>query len=184
MKSFRVSTITLMVAVAVCFLWTTGCAKKAVSQGEVAPAPTAAAPAPEVKKAAEPAPVKAAEGEVKEKAEAKVETELDDVRFDFDKSALRAQDREVLKKHADFLMQNKNYTVVIEGNCDERGTDEYNLALGERRAVEAQKYLISLGVEKERIKTISYGKERPLDPGHNEEAWAKNRRDHFVLTLK
>jgi peptidoglycan-associated lipoprotein len=69
----------------------------------------------------------------------------------------------------------------IKGNCDERGTVEYNMALGRERADEAAKYLIDLGIEKERIKTISYGKERPLDPGHNETAWAKNRRDHFIV---
>ncbi|MFH0985273.1 MAG: peptidoglycan-associated lipoprotein Pal, partial [Candidatus Omnitrophota bacterium] len=115
---------------------------------------------------------------------AKADIELADINFDFDKSALRAKDREILKGHAEWLMKNKDYTVLIEGNCDERGTTEYNLALGERRASEAMKYLVGLGVEKERIKTISYGEERPLDPGHNEEAWAKNRRDHFVIKMK
>jgi peptidoglycan-associated lipoprotein len=74
--------------------------------------------------------------------------------------------------------------VLIEGHCDERGTTEYNLALGERRAKEAKKYFVELGIDGKRIKTISYGKERPLDPGNNEEAWAKNRRDHFVVTPK
>jgi peptidoglycan-associated lipoprotein len=107
---------------------------------------------------------------------------LENIHFDFDKSVLRKEDRAILKKHAAWLMENKNYTVMIEGNCDERGTDEYNLALGEKRAMEAKRYLKTLGVDASRIKTISYGKERPLDPGHNEEAWAKNRRDQFVLT--
>jgi Outer membrane protein and related peptidoglycan-associated (lipo)proteins len=92
--------------------------------------------------------------------------------------------RETLKQHADKLTQNKNYNVLIEGHCDERGTTEYNLALGERRAKEAMKYFVELGIDGKRIKTISYGKERPLDPGNNEEAWAKNRRDHFVVTPK
>ncbi|MGZ6220637.1 MAG: peptidoglycan-associated lipoprotein Pal [Syntrophales bacterium] len=107
--------------------------------------------------------------------------EMEDIRFDFDKSTLRPKDRAILDRHADLLMQNKNYTLVIEGNCDERGTTEYNMALGQRRAMEAKKYLVNLGVEDARIKTISYGKERPLDPGHTEEAWAKNRRDRFVV---
>jgi len=80
------------------------------------------------------------------------------------------------------MAANKNVTVLIEGNCDERGTVEYNLALGEKRAQSAMKFLVDLGVDKARIKTISYGKEKPLEPGHNEEAWAKNRRDHFVVT--
>jgi peptidoglycan-associated lipoprotein len=81
----------------------------------------------------------------------------------------------------------KKYPVMkfqIEGHCDERGTGEYNLALGERRANSAKNYLVSLGISAARISTISYGKERPLDPGHNEEAWAKNRRDHFVVLSK
>ncbi|MGO9136210.1 MAG: peptidoglycan-associated lipoprotein Pal [Syntrophales bacterium] len=107
--------------------------------------------------------------------------ELEDIHFDFDKSNIKPNDRAVLDKHADWLMKNKNYTLLIEGNCDERGTVEYNMALGQRRAAEAKKYLVNLGVEEARIKTISYGKERPLDPAHTEEAWAKNRRDHFVL---
>jgi peptidoglycan-associated lipoprotein len=72
----------------------------------------------------------------------------------------------------------------MEGHCDERGTVEYNLALGERRANQAKNYLVSLGISSARISTISYGKEKPLDPGHNEEAWAKNRRAHTVVTAK
>jgi peptidoglycan-associated lipoprotein len=187
MKKNRISVIMIMVATLVCFLWVAGCAKKAVQQSE--------GPAPVAEKAVEKAPgekpvAKAptpTEGAVKERAAEAVGpkvADLADIRFDFDKSTLRSGDREVLKGHADWLMKNKNATVLIEGNCDERGTTEYNLALGERRAAEAMKYLVSLGIGKERIKTISYGEERPLDPGHNEEAWAKNRRDHFVITLK
>ena len=86
-----------------------------------------------------------------------------------------------LKNGAPAYLKYKEYKLVIEGHCDERGTAEYNLALGQKRADEAAKYLADLGIEKDRIKTISYGKEMPLDPGHNEEAWAKNRRDHFVV---
>ena len=77
-----------------------------------------------------------------------------------------------------------NVKIQIEGHCDERGTIEYNLALGERRANSAKKYLISLGMPADQISTISYGKEKPLDSGHNEEAWAKNRRDHFIILSK
>jgi len=109
---------------------------------------------------------------------------FEDIHFDYDKYYLKPEARESLKKNTAWLAKNKNYTVVIEGNCDERGTVEYNLALGERRAAEAMKYFVELGIDKKRIKTISYGKERPLDPEHNEEAWAKNRRDHFIPTLK
>ena len=197
MKRFRISRIIMMTAVLVCFLWATGCAKKAV-QGDVSSSAQTAAQtsAGEVKEAPEvkPEPVAKAEpepaqgGDAKETAAAPAATtksaEIEDIHFDYDKSVLRPEDREILKRHADWLKQNKNATVVIEGNCDERGTTEYNLALGERRANEAMNYLVGLGIEKERIKTISYGEERPLDPGHNEEAWAKNRRDHFVITIQ
>jgi len=72
----------------------------------------------------------------------------------------------------------------VEGHCDERGTNEYNLALGERRANAAKRYLLSLGISSDRISSISYGEEKPLDPGHNEEAWAKNRRGHFIILSK
>ena len=106
---------------------------------------------------------------------------LNDINFDFDKSNIRPGDGQILSDHAAFLLKNKNVKIVIEGNCDERGTAKYNLALGERRAKEAKKYLVNAGVDSKRIKTISYGKERPLDPGHDEDAWAKNRRDHFVV---
>ncbi len=189
MKKCRISIITIMVTVLVCALWMAGCSKKAVQQGDTTGAQTAGTAQSGVEKApvpqkAEPGTERAVEGEAKEKAAATAAIDLEDIRFDYDKSVLRPQDREILKKHGDWLMKNNTYTVLIEGNCDERGTTEYNLALGERRANEAAKYLIGLGVEKERIKTISYGEERPLDPGHTEEAWAKNRRDHFVVKLK
>ncbi|MEN6624337.1 MAG: OmpA family protein [Smithella sp.] len=81
-------------------------------------------------------------------------------------------------------MKNKVAGIVVEGNCDERGTAEYNMALGQKRAQEAKKYLVNLGVKGSAIKTVSYGKEKPVDPGHDEEAWAKNRRDHFVIKNK
>jgi len=88
-----------------------------------------------------------------------------------------ADDVGVLKKYA-------SWTVTIEGHCDERGTAEYNLALGERRAVAARAYLVSLGIAADRLRTVSYGKEFPFDPGHDEAAYAKNRRAHFVVTSK
>jgi peptidoglycan-associated lipoprotein len=109
---------------------------------------------------------------------------LIDIHFDFDKYNIRPGDAEILKENAALLMKYPKVKIQIEGHCDERGTTEYNLALGERRANNAKKYLISLGIPNDRISTISYGKERPLDPGHNEEAWAKNRRDHFVILSK
>ena len=107
--------------------------------------------------------------------------ELADIHFDFDKYNLTDEARASLQKNTELLAKNKDVKIVIEGNCDERGTAEYNLALGQRRAEAAAKYLIDMGIDAKRIKTVSYGLERPLDPRHNEEAWAKNRRDHFVV---
>ena len=109
---------------------------------------------------------------------------LKDVYFEFDKYEIRPKDEEVLKGNAGWLKKNPNAKVQIEGHCDERGTVEYNLALGERRANYTKKYLVSLGIAPDRISTISYGKEKPLDPGHSEEAWAKNRRAHIVVLSK
>lgn len=109
---------------------------------------------------------------------------LKDIHFDFDKYDIRPQDAEILKENAAILHKFPNVKFQIEGHCDERGTNEYNLALGERRANSTKSYLISLGISPNRISTISYGEERPLDPGHNEEAWAKNRRAHFLILSK
>ncbi len=109
---------------------------------------------------------------------------LKDIHFDFDKYDIRPGDAEILKENAALLMKNPGVKIQIEGHCDERGTVEYNLALGERRANSAKRYLSSLGLRADRISAISYGKEKPLDPGHNEEAWAKNRRGHFIVLSK
>jgi len=109
------------------------------------------------------------------------ELQIADINFDYDKYNLKPEAQEILKKGAPAYLKYRDYKLVVEGHCDERGTAEYNLALGEKRATEAAKYLADLGIEKERIKTISYGKEMPLDQGHDEAAWAKNRRAHFVI---
>ena len=101
----------------------------------------------------------------------------DRIFFDFDKYDLSAEARAQLEKQAAWLKAYPNITVTVEGNCDERGTREYNLALGERRAVSAKNYLVALGVDPNRIQTISYGKERPAVLGSDESAWAQNRRD-------
>jgi peptidoglycan-associated lipoprotein len=105
---------------------------------------------------------------------------LGDVFYQFDSSVLSEEAQEQLKQDVAWMKSNPAQTVIIEGHCDERGTDEYNIALGERRAISAKDYLVTLGISASRISTISYGEERPFDPGHNEEAWAKNRRAHFV----
>lgn len=112
------------------------------------------------------------------------ESPLKDIYFDFDKSSIRPDAREIMKANADYLLKNSAASVTVEGHCDERGTAEYNMALGQRRAQEAKKYLVNLGVKEANMKAVSYGKERPVDPGHDEAAWAKNRRAHFALNGK
>jgi len=113
---------------------------------------------------------------------AKVEAEA--IYFDFDKSFIRLEYRSALKEKAEFLKDNLDVHIRIEGNCDERGTNEYNLALGERRANSAAKFLISLGISPDRVETISYGEERPLALGYGGGAWAQNRRDDFTVIAK
>ena len=117
-------------------------------------------------------------------ASAKEDTTFKSIYFDFDKATISSADRGVLKQVAEYLLKNKNVKITIEGNCDERGTDKYNLALGDKRAKAAMNYLVNLGVDKKKIKTLSNGKRKPLDPGHSEDAWAKNRRDDFVVNMK
>ena len=104
--------------------------------------------------------------------------------FALDAAELDDAGRGTAQSNAELLKKYSTWVVTLEGHCDERGTAEYNLALGERRAVAVKTYLVSLGVPPDRIRTVSYGKEFPFDPGHNEDAWAKNRRAHFVITSK
>ncbi|MDY6905197.1 MAG: peptidoglycan-associated lipoprotein Pal [Thermodesulfobacteriota bacterium] len=107
--------------------------------------------------------------------------ENENIHFEFDRSSLTSKAQEILRRKATFLMNNPDVSVLIEGHCDERGTDEYNLALGDRRAKSAMDFLVDLGVEPSRLSTISYGEEQPLDPRSNEIAWARNRRAHFEI---
>ncbi len=109
-----------------------------------------------------------------------VNNALERIHFDFDKYNIRADAVPIMQKNASWLKANPGVRTIVEGNCDERGTNEYNMALGERRAKAGKDYLVNLGVESSRIDTVSYGEERPLDPAHNEAAWAMNRRDDFV----
>ena len=175
-----------------------GCAKKDLVKSEepvktatVQAAPTEATPAQESKSEpaaagkAEPATEKAAEASIKQEAKeaqgAQVQSELQKIYFNFDSSALSDEARATLSKNAELLAKQPALKVRIEGNCDERGSDEYNMALGERRAKSAQDYLVNLGVQQGRLSTISYGEEKPAVEGHDEAAWSKNRRDEFVI---
>ena len=105
----------------------------------------------------------------------------EDIYFEFDKSTLDSMAQDVLSRKADWMRDNPDVVVSVEGHCDERGTNEYNLALGEKRGESAKAFLVDLGIEAYRISTVSYGEERPADTGHNEEAWAKNRRAHCII---
>jgi len=176
------------------FLFTASCSKQTVKadlqDGKDAakqePAPVAAAPAPApapapvVQKAPEPVGPSAVEIAAKEKSLALKAMASEDVYFDYDSAVLSAAAQNVLKNKSIILGKYSGVSVTIEGHCDERGTNEYNLALGERRAESAKSFLVSLGVNASRFKTISYGEEKPVDAGKDESAWAKNRRAHFV----
>jgi peptidoglycan-associated lipoprotein len=195
----------LVMALTVVFI--VGCgANKEVLKEDGAKTQAMSAPAAESKPEAKAAPAEkadgktqftvvepAVEGAAKEAPAKKAETavvaakdlyELADVRFDYDKFNLKDDARAILKKHADWLNSKKDVMIVVEGHCDERGTAEYNLALGERRANAAAKFLTDMGIDAKRIKTLSYGEELPLDKGHDEAAWARNRRAHFDASGK
>jgi peptidoglycan-associated lipoprotein len=107
---------------------------------------------------------------------------LADVHFDYDSATLTEEARSILERHALWLQGHREVRVTIEGHCDQRGTTDYNLALGEQRARAVWEYLVGLGVAPDRLRTVSYGKERPLDPADTEEAYAKNRRAHFAVS--
>ena len=170
----------------------TGCAEKksavksdAAKVQETAPAPVKTTDSANQNNVAAPADTansKVTADEQPVNLETKTEkSPLRDINFDFDSFVIRADAREILQVNADYLSKHRVSSVVVEGHCDERGTAEYNMALGERRAQEARKYLVNLGIRESMIKTVSYGNERPLDTASNEEAWAKNRRAHFVV---
>jgi peptidoglycan-associated lipoprotein len=112
------------------------------------------------------------------------ESPLQIVFFDYDSAELQEAARAALRTNADLLNSSISWVITIEGHCDERGTAEYNLGLGERRAFAARNYLLELGIAAQRVRTVSYGKEFPFDPAHDERAWAQNRRAHFVITAQ
>lgn len=154
-------------------LMMSSCAKKQVGTGEAAPAPGAPKAAPG---AAAPSTADV------DKAQEVRAFEAEGIFFDFDKSEIKPAAKAILEKKAAWLRANPSYKVKIEGNCDERGTNEYNLALGDRRAKTAQKYLNALGISMDRMNSISYGEEKPVCKEKNEKCWSKNRRDDFKLS--
>jgi len=160
-----IATMLAMVAVA-------GCGGKKAVEPASSTEPTETSTAPKVEEATDTSPTTTAE-EVSP-------VSLSDVYFDFDSYNLTSEAKGTLEGNAREMKRVTAGNVTIEGHCDERGTRAYNLALGEKRANAAKDYLVALGVSASRINTVSYGKERPFDDGHNESAWAKNRRGHFV----
>jgi peptidoglycan-associated lipoprotein len=169
--------VLVLASVVCCMLFTFSCAKKtntiAKGSGDMAALsvmePTAKeCPPAVVKEKEEPAP--GAEQFVNE-----------NIYFNYDSAELSAGAQEILKRKAGWLRENSKKFVTIEGHCDERGTNEYNLALGDRRAQSAKTFLVDTGISADRISTISYGEERPLDSASNEGAWSKNRRAHFLI---
>lgn len=152
-----------------------GCAKKAAETPPTPPpAPPVTAHTPDTSGTSLPTPPPMPSGAVST-------SDMKDAFFDFDKSELRDDARAALDQDAHLLRDHANVSIVVEGHCDERGTEEYNQALGERRAQAAKDYLSQAGIDAGRIETISYGKTRPFAEGHDESAWAQNRRAHVVV---
>lgn len=164
----------LVFVVSILFVVSMSACSKKTEPPPTDPEPVEIAPEPEP----EPEPEPVIEEEPVETEKVPV---LDDIFFEFDKSDLTPDSRQTLDSNARQLKDAESVNIVIEGHCDERGTTSYNLALGERRARATMEYLKSLGIPGSRIDIISYGEERPFDSGHDEDAWAKNRRAHFVI---
>ena len=184
-KIFRLlMVLALMVSLS---LFASGCAKKTVETGpdaSVAGSGAAVSSEADSGMASTEESLESAAGKAGSQTflEGRTSAPLLPIYFDFDKFNLRADQVTRVEKNAAFLKANPRVRVRIEGNCDERGTNEYNMALGERRALSAKKYLVNLGVEQGRLKTMSYGEEKPMLHGHDELSWAQNRRDDFQIT--
>jgi len=176
MKSLRLRFLIATAALALAVL-ATGCAKKAVEAPPTTatppPAPTPPPVVPETPPTPAPTPAPAP-------TPSAGASDLQPVFFDYDSDAIRDDARGILDANARFLRDHADARAVIEGHCDERGTAEYNQALGERRAQAARDYLVRAGIPQARLRTISYGKERPFAEGHDESAWAQNRRAQFA----
>ena len=175
--------VTVIMLLSILVLW--GCPKKAEvttspePQKETAPSVAPAKEQPAAEQKTEPTKEEVKPETANERAAA-ASAGLQPIYFDFDKSFIRDDARPVMKANAEWLKANPNVKIRIEGNCDERGTKEYNQALGQRRATSAKKYLTDLGISAKRISLISYGKEKPVCSEHTEDCWQKNRRDDYV----
>jgi len=163
-------------------LFLVGCPKRPATTSAAAPAP--GAPAPGAPGAPGAATTPGRPGAAPSPREFTGIAALQDIHFDFDKYDIRPGDAKVLDENAKWMKSNQNYLILIEGHCDERGTNEYNLALGERRAKSTMNYLVSQGVQSNRITLISYGEERPQCTEKNEACWAKNRRAHLLVKAR
>jgi peptidoglycan-associated lipoprotein len=163
-----------------------GCGPKPVKPTPAPPPVAPATPPPAPEPPPEIAPAQSEYDTLRQKSIDELEKMglLSDIHFDYDRADLRDSDRGVLSQNADTLKKFDFLRITVEGHCDERGSVEYNLALGERRAKAAHDYLVSLGVDAARFKTVSYGKEVPLCQESNEDCWARNRRAHFAVTGK
>jgi len=192
----------ILVIIALIFIGLPGCTKKVVSskagfeevpgevpEGEIVPRYSpgstpmeVALPVEETRPEERPAEVIIPPVAIvpKEVAPAPVIKGIADIFFDYDRFSIREDARPVLEVNAEYLKANKGIRILIEGHCDERGTSEYNIALGERRAQATKQYLVDLGIDPSRVSIISYGKERPFCTAHNEGCWQENRRAHFV----
>lgn len=176
----------IALAVVLVFSFAVSCKKK---PKEVPPPPPQVKEQPKIEKVEQPVmrePVLSEEELYLQKSLEQINKEkpLASVYFDYDKAMIREDAKPILETNASWLNKFKTIKILIEGHCDERGTEEYNLALGEKRAKAAMDYLTTLGVSSDRVKIISYGKSQPADPGHNEAAWQKNRRDQFLVIDK
>jgi peptidoglycan-associated lipoprotein len=197
----RRGTLHLLLPLLALMLLVTGCPKRPATTAAAAPAPTGSAMAPASPMQPSPAapstspstaapaptpaaPATAAPATPPRPSEFAENANLSDIHFDFDKYDIRPDDGKILDANAGWLKSNANNLVLIEGHADERGTNEYNLALGERRAKATMNYLVSQGIQANRITIISYGEERPLCTESNEACWAKNRRAHFLVKAR
>jgi peptidoglycan-associated lipoprotein len=182
MKKLIICTLAILLV----FSFAVSCKKKPKA---VPPTPPQTQEQPKVEKVEEPKvqePQLSEEDMLLQKSLDQINSEkpLGTIYFDYDRAVIRDDARTILDGNATWMKKFKTVKVLVEGHCDERGTEEYNLALGEKRAKGAQDYLLSTGIGSDRIKIISYGKSQPINPGHDESSWQMNRRVQFLITEK